>query len=205
MSQTGSLVGGGLGAGAGFLIGGPAGAKLGMSLGSMAGGMFGNKKKKYNPQISPFSFTPDANDPEIAMRRNAALLDIGRAHAGTVNEIGRAGLLGSSAAFGLLNQDQTQGDAMLEGIPNSVYAKQRQDALTLYRDDANFQRSMALNEQGYGQQEHMAGLDALGSIGENLPYLFGNSSNPYDSIAAQKRRALLAGGSPRSSLDTTRY
>jgi hypothetical protein len=117
------------------------------------------------------------------MRRKAALLDIGRAHAGTVNEIGRAGLLGSSAAFGLLNQDETQGASELEGIPDSVYAKQRQDALTLYRDNANFQRQLALGDQSGGQAEHMAGLESLGNLGENIGY-------GYDSLAARRKRIL---------------
>lgn len=169
-------------------------AELGLGGAQALSGLF-HRKRSYNPNISPFSFTPDPNDPEIALRRRAALLDQERAHAGTINEIGRAGLLGSSAAFGLLNQDQTQGAAQLEDIPNSVYARQRQDALQLYRDNANFQRQLALNDQGYSQQEHMAGLDALGSLGEDIGYRF-NEPNLYNNpdYLSSMRKKILAGG-----------
>lgn len=159
-----------------WLLGGQALLGLGQSL-------FHRKRKALH--LDPFSFNPNPNDPEIALRRKAALMDIQRAHASTVNEVGRAGLLGSSAAFGLFNQDQTQGDAALEDIPNSVYARQRQDALQLYRDEANFKRQNYLTEGGYGQQEHMAGLDALSGVGTNIGY-------GLDSLA-RKKRLLLAG------------
>jgi hypothetical protein len=154
-------------------------AQLALGGAQALSGLFGKKHNFRNPNISPFAFTPDPNDPEIALRRRAALLDIQRGHSDTINEIGRAGLLGSSAAFGLLNQNQTQGEAGLEDIPNSVYARQRQDALALYRDNANFQRSLALADQSGYQQEHMAGLDALGELGTNIGY--GNPLATYSS------------------------
>src|SRR5258706_1395413 len=103
------------------------GAQIGLGGMSAFSSLFGRKHNFRNPHIDPFSFTPDPNDPEIALRRRAALLDMERTHAGTVNEIGRAGLLGSSAAFNVLNQGDTQGNAALEDIPNSVYARQRMD------------------------------------------------------------------------------
>lgn len=144
--------------------------------------LFGGKKKKYSPRIDPFSFTPDAKDPEIALRRRNALLDIERGRANTINEIGRAGLLGSSAAFNLIDRDQTQSESFLEDIPNSVFARQRMDALQLYRDNANFQRQLALGEQGYDTQERMAGLDALYSLGESAGDSYG--------MAKKKKRYL---------------
>ena len=169
------------------------GAQIGIGGLQALSGLFGKKKRnRYTPNIDPFSFTPDPNDPEIALRRKAALLDIQRGHSGTINEIGRAGLLGSSAAFGLLNQDQTQGEAELEDIPNSVYARQRMDALNLYRDDANFQRRLALNDQGYGQEERMAGLGALGDVGNFIGSSFGN--DPDAKAKALLRKWALAGG-----------
>ncbi len=146
--------------------------------------LFGRKRKFRNPNISPFSFTPDPNDPEIVMRRRAALLDLGRTHDSIVNEIGRAGLLGSSAAFNVLNRGDTEGNAALEDIPNSVYARQRMDALSLYRDNANFQRQLALGDQAGGQQEHMMGLEALGGVGEGIGYSF---DDPYSRAAMRKR------------------
>lgn len=146
------------------------GAQVGLAGISALSRLFRKKHNFREPKIDPFSFTPDMNDPEIAMRRKAALLDIQRSHASTVNEIGRAGLLGSSAAFNVLNQNETEGNSQLEDIPNSVFAKQRMDALTLYRDNANFKRQLALGDQGNDAAEHMAGLDALGSLGESIGY-----------------------------------
>lgn len=163
---------------------------LGIGGAQALSGLFGKKRKYRNPNIAPFSFTPDPNDPEIALRRRAALQDIQRGNAGTINEIGRAGLLGSSAAFNLINRDKVQGEAALEDIPNSVYARQRQDALQLYRDNANFQRQLALGDQGADINEHMMGLDALGSLGENVGYQFGD---PESMSMAARRRRILSG------------
>ena len=158
-------------------------AELGLG-GAQAFSSLFRKRQSYDPNIVPFSFTPDPNDPEIGLRRRNALLDIQRGHASTINEIGRAGLLGSSAAFNVLNQGDTQGNAELEDIPNSVYARQRQDALTLYRDNANFQRQLALNQQGYGQEEHMAGLTALGDLGSDIGY---SANDPYNLMTWKKK------------------
>lgn len=161
------------------------GAQIGLGGVNVLSGLF--RKKKAALHLDPFTFNPDPNDPEIALRRRAALLDQSRTHANTVNEIGRAGLLGSSAAFGLLNQGDIQSNAALEDIPNSVYARQRSDALSLYRDNANFQRQKYLADDGYSQQEHMAGLDSLGDLGTNIG---------YGLDAFSRRKKALLGTSP---------
>lgn len=165
------------------------GGEIGLGGISALSGLFHRKAQALN--LAPFNFNPDPNDPEIALRRRAALLDQERQHGSTINEIGRAGLLGSSAAYGLLNQDATEGAAQLEDIPNSVYAKQRQDALSLYRDNANFQRQAYLGNQGYNHEEHMAGLSSLESLGHDIG---GQLYNPDAAGQAALRKWMLAGG-----------
>ena len=127
----------------------------------------GHKKFKYKPQ-DPFSYTPDPNDAERALRRRQALMEIQGDQAYTTNEISRAGLLGSGKQFEILNQQQRRGEGMLEDIDADVYAKRRAEALDQYNSRENFNRQRALMGDQYGYDEDRLGLEALGGIGDFL-------------------------------------
>jgi len=130
--------------------------------------LFGGRPTVKIPRIDPFRFDPNENDPELALMRRRALLDQQVSRGRTVDELSRAGLLGSSAAYGVLGINEAQGARTQEDIANEVFSKQRLQALQLYRDNAQFLREKAMAEAGYEAQESQAGLGALEDLGMSL-------------------------------------
>ena len=126
----------------------------------------GHKRYSYTP--GTFSYTPDANDPELALRRRMALEQETADRAYTQNELGRAGLLGSGAAFGVLGEQQARSLRGLEDINNDVFSKRRQEALDQFNANEAFRRQRALMSDQAGYQEDIAGLEGLGNIGQSL-------------------------------------
>ena len=140
---------------------------LGLAGVGLAKSLFG-RKKKYSYTPRKFTYTPDENDAELGLRRSRALRDISRGKANTVNEIGRAGLLGTSAQFGIMGDQETEGQHMLEDITGDVFAKRRREALDLFRDEEDYYRKRALLSDESGFRENEMGLSALGDIGSFL-------------------------------------
>ena len=159
---------------------------------SALAGLLGKKKNKYQP-MQPFSFNPNENDPELLLRRRRALEEISRDRGRTVDEIGRAGLLGSSAAFGQLNESAARGARTLEDLDAGAYGRQRDDALALYRDEANFARQRALLGDQYQNQQGLMSLGALGDIGGDLGSLLDEYLNPESMFSKDEILQALTG------------
>lgn len=134
----------------------------------LARSIFGGKRFRY-PTMDPFSFTPSESDPELQLLRRRFLEEVSRGRGRTVDEIGRAGLLGSSAAFDILGEEERRGARGLEDIDASVFARRRAEALDQYNRELDFKRQIALAELGsdldISGRERLAGLGALGDIG----------------------------------------
>lgn len=94
--------------------------------------------------FQPFSFTPDENDPELGLRRRRIGRDTERNKMDILNEISRAGLLGSSTSFNLLEESQSRGNEALEDAQADVFMKRRLEALDQYNREQDFQRQMKL-------------------------------------------------------------
>lgn len=167
----------------------------------IAGGLkslFGGGGRKKYRGARQFSYTPNEQDPELLLRRRRALEEITRSRDRDVNEIGRAGLLGSSAAFGVLGEGESRGARTLEDIDADVYGNRRQEALGLFRDEENFERQLALGDQSQQGRERMLGLESLGNIGEFAGgFINGGEDEDYSSFLRRRsnrklpRRALL--------------
>lgn len=136
-------------------------------IGGLSGlaGLLGRRKPYRYREPGPFSFTPDPNDPELGARRRMLLGDIDRDRSRTVNEIGRAGLLGSGKQFELMGEQERRGLSELEDIDADVFMKRRQEELQNYRDRLNFERRRALMADEAAYRESEMGLGALGDIG----------------------------------------
>ena len=124
------------------------------------------KRKGPKPYSTPFSYTPNESDPELLLRRRRALEEIERSKYDTLNEINRAGLLGSSAGFGVLGEQQARSERGLENITADVFAKRRMEALDLYRAQQDYLAQLEYGEQAQRGRESLLGLSALGYIGE---------------------------------------
>ena len=127
--------------------------------------LFGGRKQHKYRGARQFSYMPNENDPELALLRRRALEEISRSRMRDVDEISRAGLLGSSAAFGVLGEGERRGARALEDIDMGTFARRRAEALELFRDEENFERQLALGEQQLSAQDSLAGTQALGDIG----------------------------------------
>ena len=140
---------------------------IGLALGGLSAvtGLLGQGGGYKYREPAPFSYSPDVGDPELLLRRRRALEESSRDRAGTVGEIGRAGLLGSSAAFDVLGEQESRGARTLEDIDADTFLKRRLEALQLYRDKVAFERQRALQGQAQSGQESLLGLGALGDIG----------------------------------------
>lgn len=155
------------------------------------GGLFGGRHY-HDPQINPFSFTPNENDPELALMRRRALMDMQSQHSTNVNELSRAGLLGSSAAFGVLQGGDTQGYRNLEDITSGAFANQRTQALHEYDLANEFKRQKALTDLGQVGHERLAALGSLGDIGQGIGYGTPNIVNdPEYAAYLRRKRAML--------------
>ena len=135
---------------------------------SALSGILGQHNRyKYHP-MAPFTYTPDQNDPELLLRRRRALEEGQRDYGRTVDEIGRSGLLGSSAGFGQLNESASRTARGLEDINADTFMKRRLEGLDLYRDESQFNRQRALMGDSYQNQSGLMSLGALGDIGGDL-------------------------------------
>lgn len=123
----------------------------------------GDPFKTYHPQ--PFKFSPNENDPELALRRRRSLRDSQIRRMRTLDEISRSGLGGSSAAFGILDNEQNNEYRSLEDIDSDAFAKQRQEELQLYRDQAEYERQLSLARGRHRSASQFSALDSLGDIG----------------------------------------
>lgn len=136
-------------------------------IGGLSGlaGLLGRKKRYQYREPAPFSFTPDPNDPELGARRRMLMGDIDRDRGRTINEIGRAGLLGSGKQFELQGEQERRGLSELDDVGADVFMKRREEKLQDYRDRVAFDRRRALMADESGYREDEMGLGALGDIG----------------------------------------
>lgn len=115
-----------------------------------------------------FNYTPDWSDPELLLRRRMAMEDAARSQLGDVNEISRAGLLGSGASFDILGESSRRGLRNLSDVNNEVFGRQRSNAFDLYRDELNFGRQKDILKMQQEANDRAALLEGLGGIGEFL-------------------------------------
>jgi len=113
----------------------------------------------------PFQFHPDENDPELRLRRSLLARQNEQDYGQSVNEIGRAGLLGTDAGFAELNAARDRGSRLLEDTNASALAKQRQDQLDLYK--MQYENEM---------QNQRQSLLALGDLGESIGGYYGQGN-----------------------------
>jgi hypothetical protein len=139
----------------------------------------------------PFVYTPDYNDPELSLLRRRALDDIGRGRSRISDEIGRSGLLGSSAGFAQLDEFERGSRGYLGDIDDRVFARQRADALDLYRDELAYERQRKLmDEQNSGfrlgalAEIGSAFIPGIGGVGRTASSMFRNKNLPRASLQA---------------------
>lgn len=162
---------------------------LGLGAIGLGKAIFGRRKKFKYREPSPFSYSPDPNDPELLLRRRKALEEARVDEFNTMNEIGRAGLLGSGASFGVLGEQASRKSRILEDLESDVNAKRRGEQLQLYRDKLAFDRQRALMEDQLSANEDIAGLGALGDIGGFLGQGFlGGETLPFGDYLTKRFR-----------------
>lgn len=159
---------------------------IGIGLGAISLGrsLFGGRKH-YNYKPGKFSFNPGEYNPQYALRRTQALRSIQEDHSDTMNELGRSGLLGSSAAFGVLDRQSKRGSGLLDDIYNDSLDKMYNHQLDAFNRVEDFNQRRALMSDQGDQQDDLQGLQDLGGIGEYL----GGEIDPE-----LKRRLLALGG-----------
>lgn len=124
-----------------------------------------------------YRHTPDVYDPELDVRRRRANEDISRSRLNDVNEVARAGLLGSGTAFDILGEGERRGLRQLEDVDDLVFGKQREQGFQLYRDQLNWKRE----QERMKELERQALLQSLGDIGG---FLGGTALNMFTGGAA---------------------
>jgi hypothetical protein len=165
---------------------------LGLGLVGGARALFGNKRYKYR-EPDPFSYTPDPNDPEIGLRRRRLGSDIAVGRGRYLEELGRAGNLGSGKQFELLGEQEQGGLEALAGVDEDVFMKRRMEALDQYNRKLAFERQRALIGDEAGYRSNEAGLGALGEIGGFLgSEMYGGGD--YDSMPFNKYLGARFGG-----------
>jgi len=92
-----------------------------------------------------FDYTQDPNDPEIGLRSRRARRLGSERYSGGVDEVGRAGLLGSGRAMRGLRDINRQTSRDIEDIQGDVFNKRRGEALGLYRDEESYLRQLELS------------------------------------------------------------
>lgn len=118
------------------------------------------------PKFPEFQHTPNEADPELLVLRRRALEGNQRDRMRTRDELNRAGLLGSSASFGVLGEAEARGSRTLEDVDSQTFARRRGEALDLYRDDLDFRRKMAILEAEADMQDQNALWDSLSGLAQ---------------------------------------
>jgi hypothetical protein len=173
----------------------------------MIGGLFGKKKKRLDQgaidramsmgKADPFNFSFDENDPQLDYMRRQSIRRGQDTARGTMDEIGRAGLLGSGVSFNLMNRDNLNLNRDLEDNEGSIYGARRNEAHGDYTDELGFRRGMARDVLGYdaGFEKSAEDYDqqGMGDFGEGVgggimdywrrkylkPESTGGSATPY--------------------------
>lgn len=104
-------------------------------------------------RVGDFNYKPDYNDSELLALKMRAGIGAGRRRANLGNEIGRAGLIGSSASFGLNRQLDDDIANMDYGIDQDVFGRRRAEKYDGYQRDMD--RSFGLTTQKLGWQGGM--------------------------------------------------
>jgi hypothetical protein len=112
----------------------------------------------------PFQFHLDENDPELAWMRRNILQGGANVHRNTVDELSRAGLLGSGASFGVLGNVDLDTQNRLEGAAGSIYGARRAEAHGDYTSNLNYARG--LEDRGY--QERAGAFSSIGHLGGSM-------------------------------------
>lgn len=120
----------------------------------------------------PFSFQFDENDPELAYMRRQSLRRGQDTARHTMDEIGRAGLLGSGASFRLMDRDRLNLNRDLEDNEGSIYGARRSEAYDSYNRDLDWRRSIArtilgsrIDANNAYAHDAAAGQGAIGELG----------------------------------------
>lgn len=164
---------------------------IGLTAASAIGGLFGNKRPRVkDPRIDPFSFQFDENDADLALLRSRILQEGERGKYDAINELGRAGLLGTSAGFAQLDTQRNAKERLLSSARASVMSNRRAEALQLYRDELEYKRKKAFLEAGYDADAYSQNRELLGDVGSSLVeqllmkdegnnYVEGSQQDPY--------------------------
>ena len=144
--------------------------------GAMTLAEFLRKKKGYpSRHHEPFNFTPNPNDPELALRRRQALEVGSRDRMGTVDELARAGLIGSGASFGVLGESQNRTARILEDINSQVYGRQRGEQFDTYNQDIDWERDLAKIDYMNDLESTNQGMASVGELGGSMLQDWGRS------------------------------
>lgn len=110
--------------------------------------------------MDPFSFTPNENDPELMLLRSGAQRQAQERRGRNLNELNRAGLLGTSASFGVMQEDESDLARLFEDISSGVHGRRRGEALGLYEGELGFRRGLETQRLGGRQEQELMRLRA---------------------------------------------
>ena len=168
-------------------IGLPALGQLGMAVApAVIGAIAGRRRRRrssapgynYN-RPGPFEFNLDENDPELEMMRRNVALGGQRAERSSLNEVARAGQLGTSMAYNQQRDVRNQTERNQMDVLGSVYGQRRgerhgdwmqenQNEFDLSRMRYGAELGGWSQDQGYDQQAYYGGQEALGGLSGSL-------------------------------------
>jgi len=148
---------------------------------------------RVNNSIRPFSYTPDYNDPELAMLHGRVQRNQSQRFLRNRDEFARAGLLGTSQMISGSDALQKDFTDELSGLDQGIFSNRRGEALGLYRDDLGFRRQAEIGRLGYLSDVEMANREREARQEEYFNQLMGGLGGGvgglgYDYLSSLMRR-----------------
>ena len=130
-------------------------------------------------KADPFKFQLDENDPQLDYMRRQSLRRGQDTARGTMDEIGRAGLLGSGASFRLMNRDNLNLNRDLEDNEGQIYGARRSEAHGDYTDELGFRRGLARDVLGFDSGSQRANENEKGAAQSQIGEFGGSMLRDY--------------------------
>jgi len=139
----------------------------GLAVGSALLSAFRGKGRR-RPQRQ-FTFQPNFQDPSFLQTRRSTLLGNTRTRNRSLNEVNRAGLLGSGSGFDLLEESDDIGERRLRSAESQELGNQRREQFQEFRDEEGFNRRLDFLDRETGNSTFIDSLVKTGGLlGEDI-------------------------------------